>query len=116
MIQIESEKAIIYMTAIGKLTNNDYDKMLPILNEKIETFGKVSWYFQMKDFNGWSLSAFWRDVKFDIKNKDKLYKVAIIGYNDWQKLMTEFMKPFTNADIQFFDDKDENEAKKWIKS
>ncbi|NBG65719.1 SpoIIAA family protein [Acidiluteibacter ferrifornacis] len=115
MIKITTGKENIYTIATDKLTDKDYDQLLPLLREKITIHKHINWLFQMKDFKGWSLSAFWRDVKFDIKNKEKFNKIAIVGHSDWQEVMTELMKPFTNADIRYFKESHVSKAKNWIK-
>ncbi|GGH68104.1 SpoIIAA family protein [Phaeocystidibacter marisrubri] len=106
MIQIEENIDKIYMVATGKLDDTDYDKMLPLLWQKIEQHEQISWYFEMQDFEGWSASALWRDAKFDLKNKEHLKKVAIVGQKKWHELMTDIMKPFTDADIRYFDEEE----------
>ncbi len=116
MIQIEENGNIIYMIAEGKLNDDDYDKMLPLLRSKIKEHGTIRWYFQMKDFKGWTMHAFWRDVHFDLKNKEQLEKVAIVGESKWQEVMTDFMKPFTDADIRYFDEEKAGEAQSWIEA
>ena len=114
MIDIEGKENIIYMIATGKLNDKDYDKMLPALRQKIEKYEKINWYFQMKDFKGWTVHALWRDIMFDLRNKEHLEKVAIMGEKKWHELMTEAMKPFTDADIKYFDEKDATKARTWI--
>jgi SpoIIAA-like len=114
MVDIQTNANIIYIVATGKLDDADYDKMLPILRQKIEKYEKINWFFQMKDFEGWTPHAFWRDIKFDFKNTDKLNKVAIVGEKKWHELMTKAMKPFTSAKIKYFDEENASTAKDWI--
>lgn len=102
------------MVATGKLDDADYDQMLPLLRQKTERHEKMNWYFQMKGFKGWTLHAFWRDIKFDLQNSSKLNRVAIVGEKKWHELMTDAMKPFTSADIQYFDEKEAEKAMEWI--
>lgn len=115
MVEIKENGNIVYMIAHGKLDDKDYDRMLPLIRQKIDKHDNIRWYFEMRDFKGWTASAFWRDVKFDLKNMDHLEKVAIVGENDWQKWMTKAMKPFTDAEIKYFDEKNAGEAGAWIK-
>lgn len=115
MISIHLEHNIIYTVAEGKLTKEDYDRLIPLLEEKIESFGIIRWYFEMQDFEGWSLSAMWQDIKFDFKNREKLERIAMVGNKKWEKELTQLMKPFTGASIQYFDLTQKDEAKNWIK-
>ena len=115
MISIHLKHNIIYTVAEGKLTKEDYDRLIPLLEEKIESFGIIRWYFEMQDFEGWSLSAMWQDIKFDFKNREKLERIAMVGNKKWEKELTQLMKPFTGASIQYFDLTQKDEAKNWIK-
>lgn len=40
----------------------------------------------------------------------------MVGEKDWQQWMTEIMKPFTKAEIKFFESADSSKALQWIKS
>lgn len=118
MIKInqESNSNILYTTAINKLDQTDYDQLLPVVKNIIEQHGKVRWYFEMNDFDGWTLEALWSDFKFDVKHRNDFEKVAMVGRKDWMDWMTQLMKPFTSAEIRFFELEEQFEAKQWIKA
>ncbi|MDT0644674.1 STAS/SEC14 domain-containing protein [Zunongwangia sp. F363] len=116
MIQLKSEQNIVYTTAEEKLTDEDYEKMIPFLQEKIREFGKIRWYFEMQDFDGWSLSAMWKDAKFDFENNENLQKVAMVGAEKWEKGLTQLMKPFADAEVKYFQLNEREAAKAWIAS
>ena len=115
MISIQVEQNIIYTIAEDKLTDEDYDRLIPLLQEKVRSFGVIRWYFEMKEFEGWSLSAMWRDIKFDFKNLKNLERIAMVGDKKWEKELTQLMKPFTGATIKYFELTEKDEAKNWIK-
>ncbi|WP_029037464.1 SpoIIAA family protein [Salinimicrobium xinjiangense] len=115
MLSIHLEHNFIYTIAEDKLTDEDYDRLIPLLEEKIRSFGKVRWYFEMKEFEGWSLSAMWRDLKFNFRNKENLERIAMVGNKEWEKQLTQLMKPFTGATLKYFDSSEHEEAKNWIK-
>ena len=117
MLQIlgETTENLIATKATGKLTETDYNKLLPLLNNKVDQYRKISWYFEMEDFEGWKVKAFWEDVKFDAKHANDFEKVAMVGEKKWEEWMTDLMKPFTSADVRFFDISKKKEALKWIK-
>ncbi|NJW52512.1 SpoIIAA family protein [Salinimicrobium oceani] len=115
MLSIHLEQNIIFTIAEDKLTDEDYDRLIPLLEEKIRAFGKIRWYFEMRAFEGWSLSAMWRDLKFDFSNNEHLERIAMVGNMEWEKQLTKLMKPFTGAEIQFFDSSERDEAKNWIR-
>ena len=114
MISIQIDRNVIYTVAEEKLTQEDYDRLIPLLQEKIRSFGTIRWYFEMRDFEGWSLSAMWQDIKFDFKNLENLERIAMVGDKKWEKELTQLMKPFTRATIRYFNLTEKDEAKNWI--
>lgn len=118
MIQIleETDGNVVATRATGKLEKSDYDIILPVLKEKEKEYEKISWYFEMQDFEGWDLNAAWKDLKFDVKHANQLEKVAMVGAKDWEEKLTGLMKPFTSADIRFFDSNEKEKAKNWIRN
>lgn len=115
MTSIQADQNVVYTIAEGKLDNEDYERIIPLLQEKVQVFGKIRWYFEMRDFKGWSLSAMWKDIKFDLKNRKNFERIAMVGDKTWEKELTQLMKPFTDAEIKFFETEDREEAKHWIK-
>ena len=118
MIQIleQTEGNIIATKATEKLTEADYSKLLPLLNNKLKQYEKIRWYFEMEDFEGWKPKAFWEDVKFDARHANDFDKVVMVGEKKWEEWMTDLMKPFTSAEIKYFDISQREEAMKRIKS
>ncbi|UZH54899.1 STAS/SEC14 domain-containing protein [Salinimicrobium tongyeongense] len=115
MISIQVEQNVIYTVAEEKLTNEDYDRLIPLLQEKVRSFGAIRWYFEMNEFEGWSLGAIWRDIKFDFKNAENMERIAMVGNKEWEKELTQLMKPFTKARVKFFELTEKDEAKNWIR-
>jgi predicted transposase YbfD/YdcC len=117
MIQIleQTENNVIATKATKKLTTTDYEKLLPILKDRLKQYEKIRWYFEMENFQGWELKAFWEDVKFDAKHANDFEKIAMVGDKQWEKWMTDLMKPFTPAEIKFFELAEREKALTWIK-
>ena len=117
MIQIleQTESNVIATKATDKLTTTDYEKLLPILKNRLKQYEKIRWYFEMENFQGWELKAFWEDVKFDVKHANDYEKIAMVGDKRWEKWMTDLMKPFTPAEIKFFELAEREKALTWIK-
>lgn len=118
MIQIleQTEGNVIATKAIEKLATSDYNILLPILINRLGNYNKLRWFFEMENFKGWELKAFWEDAKFDLKHANDFEKIAMVGEKTWQKWMAIFMRPFTNAEIKYFDSEERDTALAWIKS
>lgn len=118
MIQIleGTRPDVVSTKAMGKLTKEDYDKLIPVLRKKLDEHDKIRWYFEMEKFEGWEPKAAWEDAKFDIKNATNLEKVAMVGGKQWEEALTKLMKPFTTAEVKYFETAEKQEAIKWIES
>ena len=88
--------------------------MVPELDRLLAKHGKISILFEMHDFHGWSAGALWADTKFALKHFSEIERVAVIGEKRWQKGMTTFCKPFTRAEIRYFDHDHQAEANAWV--
>lgn len=117
MIEIlkEARGKILATRARGKLTKEDYELMVPTLEEMIKEYGNVRWYMELENFRGWEGKALWKDLKFDVQHINDFEKIAIVGEAKWEELMTVAMKPFTQADVKYFDEDNTAAAKVWIK-
>lgn len=112
-----NEKAdgrIIEVIVTGKLQREDYDYFVPLMEQAIERHGKIRILFQMYDFHGWSACALWEDVKFDVRHYSDIERLAMIGDKAWEKGMSIFCKPFTGAEIRYFEPDHRDEANNWL--
>ena len=118
MITIKEEPGtnIIYTTAVGKLDQADYDRLLPEADRIIKREGDIRWYFEMQDFDGWTAGTAWRDLKFDVKHASDFERVAIVGHQDWMDYATTLMKPFTAGEVKYFETTEREAAKAWIRA
>jgi uncharacterized protein YjbK len=118
MIRIEKEKTgnLIKTFVSDKLTREDYDQLIPIMEKTLEDWKNVRWYFEMQDFRGWSMQGAFIDFSFSFKHATELSKLAMVGEKEWQESLTQVMKPFTSADVRFFSLEEKEEALRWITS
>ncbi len=118
MIQILGQTSgnIIATKATEKLTEADYNKLLPILNNILKQHSKFRWYFEMENFDGWELKTFWEDVKCDARHANEFEKVAMVGKKKWEKWMADLMTLFASAEVRYFDLSQKEEAMQWIKN
>jgi len=99
----------------GKLTENDYEIILPELERRIEEYGKLRLLIILEDFQGWTAGALWEDIKFDFKHFHDFERIALVGDRKWEKTATLFSKPFTGADLRYFAMEDLDEARSWVR-
>lgn len=106
---------IICTKADGNLSENDVEKVHPLIHNILDKGRKVKWYFEMENFTGWDMKGLWADTKVDLKHVDDYEKIAMVGEKKWQEWMIEGMKPFTSAEVRYFDLSQKDEALQWIK-
>lgn len=106
---------LLLTTATGTLEQADYDRMLPRAEAIIERYGGIRWLFEMRDFDGWTAGAAWRDLKFDLRHVNDFERVAIVGKQQWMDTMTQLMKPFTRASVRHFPPGQKAEALAWLR-
>ena len=68
----------------------------------------------MADFHGWEGLALWDDIKLDVKHFRDIARIAMVGETKWEKAMSAFCKPFTTAEIRYFDRAAINQAQAWL--
>jgi hypothetical protein len=107
---------ILNVKLSGKLHKDDYQHFVPLVERLIGQHGKIRIMVELHDFHGWDMAALWEDLKFDVKHFKDIERLAIVGETKWEQGMATFCKPFTTADIRYFDVKDIAAARQWIEN
>jgi len=97
----------------GKLHDEDYKTFVPIV-EASTAQGKIRLLAKFEDFHGWDMHALWDDIKFSTKHCTDIERIALVGDKKWEEWMAKVCKPFTMANIRYFDVKEENAAWAWL--
>jgi len=105
---------VIEVEINGKLVHADYEHFVPMTEDHINQFGKVSMLVILNDFHGWDAAALWDDLKFDVKHFNDIKRLGVVGHAKWERGMTAFCKPFTTAEIQFFEPGELDAARAWV--
>ncbi len=113
--QEEAGGKCLLVQVSGKLTKEDYQHFVPVVERLIKQHGKIRVFVQMRDFHGWTMGALWEDIKFDGKHFGDIERLAFVGDRKWEAGMAAFCKPFTSAAIRYFDESKYEDALGWIK-
>jgi len=98
----------------GKLTEHDYDQLIERTNELVAHHGKINMLVELSDFDGWTAGAAWEDLKYGMEHFSHIERMALIGESIWEKGMALFIKPFTSAEVRYFDRTDSKAAYNWV--
>ena len=98
----------------GKLHDEDYKHFVPLVDAAIADEGKVRLLAWFHDFHGWDMHALWDDTKFSTTHCTKIERIALVGEKSWQEWMAKVCKPFTMAEIKYFDVSEIDMAWLWL--
>jgi hypothetical protein len=110
----ENDGKLLVIRVSGTLHKNSYQHFVPIVEKAVKKHGKVRMLVVMHNFHGWDASAWWEDVKFDVKHFNDIERLAIVGERTWEHWMAAFCKPFTTATIRYFPSEHAVEAREWV--
>ena len=106
---------IVGFVLSGKLHDEDYRTFVPALEAAVAAEDKLRLYARFEDFHGWDLHAAWDDFKFGIKHYAGFERIALVGDRRWEEWMATFCKPFTRAEVRYYDAADEAAAWAWLR-
>src|SRR5688500_13347875 len=98
----------------GKLDKDDYERFVPEAERLIREHAKIRVLFDMHDFHGWKAGALWEDIKFNAKHFNDIERLAMVGDKRWEKWMSNFCRPFTIAEIHYFEHDQLDQARTWL--
>jgi hypothetical protein len=112
----ESTQDCIGFKVSGKVTDEDYDGLLPVLDKAIAAHGTINLLVVFEDVEGWEgLEAAKADFDFGTQQYREVEKAAFVGDKKWQKWAIKLMDPFTRRTTEcFFDSANLQEAWQWV--
>lgn len=106
---------IIGIELSDTLTEDDYEALVPYLENELEQHTTARLLFELEDVNDWEPDERWENLAFDIRHVRILDKVAILGDDPWETWVekTEFL--FPTAQLQTFATEDREDALEWLR-
>lgn len=112
----KADGRILVVQAIGKLTKEDYQQFVPEVERLIGLRGPLRILFHLQDLHGWTIGAFWQDLKFTVKHSRHLARLAVVGDKAWEHGMAIVCRPFTMAKVRYFDKTEADQAEAWLQA
>jgi hypothetical protein len=100
----------------GKAKKEDYEMLLPKLDEAISAYGKINLLALLEDFEGWEdLDTARMDFEFGTQQYRQVERCAFVSDKNWHKWMVKIMDPFTRrTQEKFFEPDQLEEAWEWV--
>ncbi len=108
------EGNLVRVEVSGKLTQTDYEALIPCWEQTITRHGTMRMLLVMEKFEGWEPGAAWDDFHFSFRHADKVEKIAVIGEKAWQKWLMKLGAFFLREDLKYFDSAELPQAERWI--
>lgn len=112
----QSSGNIIGLSVSEKLTGDDYETLIPILEKAIDEYGKIRLFWNMDDFSGWNLNAALKDLKFDATHAQDIERLALVENKPWQKWMLTLSELFGYENVKYFEQSQFLDAWAWIQA
>lgn len=116
-IQRRTKKNIIGLTFSGKLGREEYEELVPILEDKIKEFGKIRLLIELDHWEGWGPQAAFKDFLFVIKNSFRIERIAFVLSSKADRQVILIDHPFTplfGHNTRYFSDKEKDKAWEWV--
>ncbi|MCP4009844.1 MAG: STAS/SEC14 domain-containing protein [Proteobacteria bacterium] len=95
------------LKAIGKLTHEDYETIVPMLDSALEGIKdpRINALIDGTELEGWELRAAWDDFKLGLKHGSQFEKIAIVGNRKWQEYSAKMGSWFISGEVKYFETK-----------
>lgn len=99
----ENGGKLLAVHVTGKLAKEEYSRFVPAFERLLRLHAKLRLLFDMTGFHGWDAGAAWEDVKFGVAHFADIERLAMVGDKKWHHGMATFCKPFTRAEVRYYD-------------
>ena len=100
----------------GKLYDADYQTFVPEADKMTAGVeGKLRLMVILEDFQGWDLHGAWDDFKFGMKHYADTERIALVGDKKWEEWMAKLWKPFSLAQVRYFETTRVEDAWSWMR-
>ncbi len=118
MIEVspESHDNVLVLTALSKLTDEDYKQVLiPRLESIIRDHGQACLLLDMGDsFHGWDAAALWDDARFGLTHRTDFEKMGVVGGPKWVQWGLRLAALIMSGEVRSFTPEQRTEAMTWI--
>jgi hypothetical protein len=98
----------------GKMLEKDHQALVPYIEETVKREGSVKLFAELEDFHGWDWHAAWDELRFGARHYRDIRRIAMVGDRKWEERLVDLVKPFTHAEVRYFDKDRMNAAWYWL--
>lgn len=107
-------ESALELTIDGKLQKADYEKFIPLAEERIRQNGHVNLLVRIRKLGMITPKALWQDLRFDKQHYHDIPRLAVVAKSNSKKWLVTLAKPFTAAQVEFYLESDLDKAREWV--
>lgn len=112
-LERETAEGVIALKISGRLSKREYVGICALLREAIGRHEHVDLLWELVDFRGWKLFAFWEAAKVATAGEINLRRVAVVGDKQWHSWTRPLVRGF-HADTRYFAGTERAPALRWL--
>jgi hypothetical protein len=107
-LEYSDTKVFLSLVIHGTLSHEDYMEMTPMLESVFDEIDHptINALIDITDLEGWTLHAAWDDLQLGLNHGRQFKKIAIIGNQHWQQMLSKVGDWFVAGDVHYFENKD----------
>ena len=106
---------IIGLEIDGWIDAEDIDRIVKIVEPRIDTGEKLRIYAEVNSWSGMSLGAFIKDLKFSLKHLKDFEKEAIVSDRKWLEALAALGNTlFSGIEVKHFTPDESDKALEWL--
>jgi len=99
----------------GKISGQEFDAVAALLEKKMENHPRVRIYAELAPWEGITLEALMKDLRFGLSNWERFDKEAVVTEKEWIKRWAEIGdKMIGSIEVKAFPFEEKDEARQWI--
>lgn len=114
-LHAEGAGKVYVLRCEGTLTDADYQELAPKLDALIAQHGTIRMLTDITGWEGMEVMAMWDDFVLGVRHWNDFERIAVVGDEGWQEIMTKVADMVTRGDIRYFDSTGREDALAWLK-
>lgn len=115
---ISAPENVVAFRVAGTVTADDYDKVIPAIEEKLGGHQEIGVLTDLSDFEDMTGDALKRDLQYGLSKLGELYRfkrAAVISDKQWIKAVTDMAGTlFPQIEARVFPETEKSQAMNWV--
>lgn len=113
---IREDDDMVRLEVTGKVTQEDYEHVIPQLDEVIGEKGRIRALVHVHELEGAEPKALLTDLKWDWQNRDKVDRLAVVSDSTLVDWSTRLVGLLYSGEAKTFAPDEQEAARYWLKA